>query len=150
MSNSQAVADSFRSELWNGIHAFGPSVVRAATTKDTFNIAVYTTSASLGAGTTAYSSTNEISSAGYTAGGQAVTNANAPTVTSSIMYWQPSASVSWTGITAGPMDAFLLYNATQGNKAVASFTFGSQTITAGNFAINMPANDNSHALLRMA
>jgi hypothetical protein len=78
MAISQAMCTSFKVELLNGIHAFGTTVVRGATTADTFKIALFTSSATLGATTTAYSVTNEVSGTGYTAGGNTLTNV-APT-----------------------------------------------------------------------
>jgi hypothetical protein len=78
VANSQAVCTSFKVEILNGIHAFGTTVTRGATTKDTFKAALFLASASLGAATTAYSATGEVSGTNYTAGGVTVTNANAP------------------------------------------------------------------------
>ena len=148
MANTQALAISFKVDQLNAIHAFGTTVVRAGTGADAFKFALYQTSANIGSATSAYSSSNEVSSAGYTAGGVAVTNANAPTSSGTTAYWTPSATLSWTGVTF-TTDAGLLYNSTQSNKAVGVFTFGSQTVTAGNFSLNMPANDSTHALLQI-
>lgn len=152
MANSQAVCTSFKVELLNGIHAFGTTVTRGATTKDTFKAALYLASASLGAATTAYSATGELAATGnYTAGGVTVTNANAPASSGTTAYWTPSASLSWTNLTSsGAFDATLFYNSTQGDKAVAVYTFGSQSVTAGNFTLTMPTNDSSTGLLRIA
>lgn len=151
MANSSAIATSFKTELLNGIHAFGTTVVRAGTTADTFKAALYLASASLGAATTAYSATGEVSGTNYTAGGVTVTNANAPASSGTTAYWTPSASFSWTTVTLSTaFDAVLLYNSTQSNKAVAVFTFGSQTVSAGNFSLTMPVNDASNALIRLA
>ena len=150
MSNSQAICDSFRSELLSGIHAFGTTVIRAGTTVDSFKAALYLASATMNATATAYTATDEVSGTGYTAGGVAVTNANAPAVASNVGYWTPSAALAWTTVTlATAFDAVLLYNSTQGNKAVAVFTFGSQTITAGNFSLTMPTNNQTTGLLRL-
>lgn len=151
MANSAAICTSAKVELFNGIHAFGTTVVRAGTTKDTFKAALFYASASLGAATTAYSTTGEVADASYTAGGITVTNANAPASSGTTAYWTPSASFAWTTLTTGgATDAVLLYNSTQSDKAVAVFTFGSQTITAGNLTLTMPTNDASDALLRLA
>ena len=149
MANSQALATSFKVELLNGHHAFGTSVVRAATTKDDYKAALFYASASLGAATTAYSTTGEVVDASYTAGGVAVTNATAPTSSGTTAFWTPSAAFSWTTLTAAAFDAVLLYNSTQSNKAVGVFTFGSQSVTAGNFSLNQPTNDSSNALIRL-
>jgi hypothetical protein len=152
MANSQAICNTFRTDILNGLHAFGSSVIRAGTTKDNFKAALYLASGSLGATTTAYSATSEVSGSGYTAGGAAVTNANAPAATGAVAYWTPSASISWTTVTlATAFDAVLIYNDTAaGKNGVGVYTFGSQTITAGNFSLTMPTNDASTGLLRIA
>lgn len=149
MANSSGLCTSFKTEMLNGIHAFGTTVVRGATTKDTFNFALYLTTASISSATTAYSATNEVSSANYSAGGSAVTNATAPTSSGTTAFWTPSANTTWTTVTF-TTDCALLYNATQGNKAVGSYTFSSQTVTAGNFTLTMPTNDSTHALIQVA
>lgn len=149
MANSQAIATSFKVEQMNGIHAMGTTVVRGGTGADTWKAALFLASASLGAGTTAYSATGEASGAGYTAGGVTFTWV-APASSGTTAFTSPSASFSWTGLTAGPFDAALLYNSTQGDKAMGVYTFGSQTITAGNFSLTMPTNDATTGLFRIA
>lgn len=149
MANTQAIATSFKVEQLNGIHALGTSVVRGATTADTFKAALYLATATVNASTTAYSATNEVSGAGYTAGGVTFTWV-APSSTGTTAFSTPSASFSWTGLTATAFDCVLLYNSTQSNKAVAAYTFGSQTVTAGNFSLTMPTNDSTNGLLRIA
>lgn len=151
MANTQAWCNSFKTELFNGIHAFGTSVVRAGTGADTFKAALYLATATVNKSTTAYSSTNEVSGTNYTAGGVTVTNANAPANASDITYWTPSASFAWTTVTLSTaFDCCLIYNSTQSNKAVAVFTFSSQTVTAGNFTLTMPTNDQTTGLLRIS
>lgn len=151
MANTQAVCNSFKTELFNGIHAFGTTVVRAATTKDTFMAALYLASATVNKSTTAYSSTGEVSGTGYTARGVTVNNTNAPANTSDVTYWTPSASFAWTTVTLSTaFDAVLIYNSTQSDKAVAVYTFSSQTVTAGNFTLTMPTNDQTTGLLRLS
>lgn len=151
MANAQSVCTSFKQELLQGLHAFGTSVVRAGTTADTFKAALYVTTASLGAATTAYSATGEVSGTNYTAGGVTVTNGNAPATGGTTAYWTPSASFSWSTVTLSTaFDTVLLYNSTQSNRAVAVFTFGSQTVTSGNFSLTMPTNDQANALIRIA
>ena len=73
MAITQAMCTSFKVELLNGIHAFGTTVARAGTTADSMYIALYTSSATLDATTTAYSATNEVSGTGYSAGGNSLT-----------------------------------------------------------------------------
>jgi hypothetical protein len=151
MANTQAICTSFKQELLNGIHAFGTTVTRGGTGADTFKAALYLTTATIGASTTAYSATNEVSGTNYTAGGVTVTNATAPTTSGTTAYWTPSASFSWTNVTLSTaFDCVLIYNSTQSNKAVAAYTFGAQTVSAGNFSLTMPTNDSSNALLRLA
>jgi len=151
MANTAAISTSFKTELLNGHHAFGTAVVRGATTADTYKAALFLTTATLGAGTTAYSATGEVSGTNYTAGGVTVTNGTAPTSSGTTAYWTPSAALAWTTVTLSTaFDAVHLYNSTQSNKSVAVFTFGSQTVTAGNFTLNMPTNDSTNALIRLA
>lgn len=151
MANSQAVCTSFKVELMNGHHAFGTSVVRAGTGADTFKAALFLASATINAATTAYSTTGEVTGTNYTAGGVTVTNANAPASSGTTAYWTPSANFVWSDVTLSTaFDCVLLYNSTQSDKAVAAYTFGSQTITAGTLTLTMPTNDASTGLLRIA
>ena len=132
MSNTQAMCTSFKGEILSGIHALGTTVTRAGTGADTLKAALYLASASIGAGTTAYSVTGEVSGAGYSAGGVTVTNATAPTTSGTTGYWTPSASLTYTTVTlTTAFDCVLIYNSTQSNKAISAHTFGSQTVTAG-------------------
>ena len=156
MSNTQAMCTSFMGELLTATHNFGTAPVRAATTADTFKAALYLTTATVNASTTAYSATNEVSGTNYSAGGVVVTNATAPAATNSsatagVAYWTPSASITYTNVTlTTAFDTVLIYNSTQSNKSVSVHTFGSQTITAGTFTLTMPTNDTSTALLRLS
>lgn len=151
MPNSQAMCTSFKVEILNGVHAIGTPPTRGTTAKDTFKAALYLDSASLGAGTTSYSASGEVSGAGYSAGGIAVSNATAPTSSGTTAYWTPSASLTYTNVTlTTAFDAVLIYNSTQSNAAVAVYTFGSQTVTSGTFILTMPTNDASTGLLRIA
>ena len=151
MANTQAMCTSFKQDILNGIHAFGTTVTRGTTSADTFKAALYYATATLGAATTAYSATGEVSGTGYTAGGTTVTNGTAPTTSGTSAYWTPSASFSWTGVTiTTAFDTVLLYNSTQSNKAVSVHTFGSQTITSGNFTLTMPTNAAGTALIQIS
>jgi hypothetical protein len=154
MANSQAMCTSFKVEILNGIHALGTSVIRAATTADSFKAALYLASASLGAGTTAYSGTGEVSGTNYSAGGVDLTGSPdwiAPTSTGTTAFSTPTNSIVFTNVTLSTaFDAVLIYNSTQSNKAVSVHTFGSQTVTAGTFTLTMPTNDASTGLLRIA
>lgn len=143
-------------ELMTATHNFGTAPIRAATTADTFKAALYLTSSTINASTTAYTSSGEVTGTGYSAGGVTVTNATAPIATNSsatagVAYWTPSASITYTTVTlTTAFDAVLIYNSTQSNKAVSVHTFGSQTITAGTFTLTMPSNTTTTALLRLS
>ena len=156
MANTQSMCTSFMGELMTATHNFGTAPIRAATTADTFKAALYLTSATVNASTTAYSVTNEVSGAGYSAGGVTVTNATAPIATNSsatagVAYWTPSASITYTTVTlTTAFDCVLIYNSSQSDKAVSVHTFGSQTITAGTFTLTMPSNTTTTALLRLS
>jgi hypothetical protein len=156
MANTQAMCTSFMGELLTATHNFGTAPTRGSSAADTFKAALYLTSATINASTTAYSSTGEVSGTNYTAGGVAVTNATAPSstnasATAGTAYWTPSASITYTNVTLSTaFDTVLIYNSTQSNKAVSVHTFGSQTITAGTFTLTMPSNTTSTALLRLA
>jgi hypothetical protein len=112
--------------------------------------------ATINRSTTVYSTTGELAGTGnYTQGGIAVTNANAPANTGGtgiVAFWTPSASLSWANLTSsGAFDAMLLYNASNTAKnAVAVFTFGSQSVTAGTFTLTMPTNDLTNGLIRIS
>ena len=151
MANTQAMCTSFKVEILGGVHAIGTPPTRATTAKDTFKAALFEATATLGAGTTAYSSSGEVSGAGYSTGGITVSNATAPTSSGTTAYWTPSASLTYSNVTlTTPFDAVLIYNSSQSDKAVAVYTFGSQTVTSGTFILTMPTNDATTGLLRIA
>jgi hypothetical protein len=150
MANTQAMCTSFMQELMTATHNFTTS------TGNTFKAALYLASATQNAATTAYSSSGEVTGAGYSAGGVTVTNGTSPlstntSSTAGTAYWTPSASITYTAVTlTTAFDAVLIYNSSASNKAVSVHTFGSQTITAGTFTLTMPSNTTSTALLRLA
>jgi hypothetical protein len=148
MPISQALATSFKVEILNGLHAFGTSVIRASTGADVFKIALYTSAATLGASTTAYSATNEVVGAGYTAGGNTLTNvAPSASGTTALLDF---ADTTWTSASITANGA-LIYNSTQGNRAVAVLAFGGdKTSTGGSFTIQFPVADASNAIIRIA
>jgi hypothetical protein len=153
VANTQAITTQFKRDILKGLHALGTSVIRAGTTVDSFKMALYLASASRGAADTVYNTTGELAGSGnYTQGGAAVTNANEPATSGTTAYWTPSASVSWANLTSsGAFDAALLYNDTSATDlAVAVFTFGSQSITAGTFTLTMPTSDATTGLIRIA
>ena len=154
MANSQAICTSFRVELMNGHHAFGTSVTRGSSAADSFKAALYLTTASLGAATTAYSATGEVSGTNYSAGGVDLTGSPdwiAPASTGTTAFSTPTANIVFTNVTlATAFDAVLIYNSTQSNKAVSVHTFGAQVVTAGTLTLTMPVNDATTGLIRLA
>ena len=156
MANTQSMCTSFMGELMTATHNFGTAPTRGTSAADTFKGALYLTSSTIDAATTAYSSTGEVTGTGYSPGGVTVTNANPPVATNAsatagVAYWTPSASLTYTSVTlTTAFDAVLIYNSSQSDKAVSVHTFGSQTITAGTFTLTMPASTTTTALLRLA
>lgn len=141
MANTQAFCTSAKVDALNAIVA----------NADTLKAAIYLASATVNASTTAYSATGEASGTGYTAGGATVTHATAATSSGTTAYWTPTASIVWSTVTlATAVDAILLYNSTQANRAVSVHTFGSTTVAAGNLTLTMPANAAATALVRIA
>ena len=142
MAISSAICTSFKQEILVGTHNF------TASSGDTFKIALYTSSASLGAGTTAYTTSNEISGTGYTAAGAALTSVT-PT-TSGTTAFCDFADVSFTSASFTANGA-LIYNSSQSNKAVAVIAFGGdKTVSSGTFTIQFPTADASNAIIRIA
>jgi len=143
MAITQAVCTSFKQEILVEGHDF------TATTGDTFKIALYSSSATLSASTTAYSATNEVSNSGtYTAGGGSLT-AVTPT-TSGTTALCDFSDISFTSATITARGA-LIYNSSASNKAVVVLDFGGdKTSTSGTFTISFPAADSSNAILRLA
>ena len=161
MANTQSMCTSFMQQLMVGEHQLGTATLVSRTsltapTTDTLKAALYLTTATINAATTAYTVTGEVSGTNYTAGGITVTNATAPSSTNSsatagVAFFTPSASLTFTTVTLSTaFDCVLLYNSTQSNKAISVHTFGSQTVTAGSFSLTMPANTTSAALIRLA
>ena len=138
MAITTAMSTSFKKELFEATHDF---------TSDTFKIALFTSSASLGASTTAYSTSNEISGSGYSAGGVALTVV-APT-TDGTSAFVDFNDPSWTSASFTANGA-LIYNSSKSNKAVAAFAFGGdQTVSSGTFAITIPAAASGTAVVRI-
>lgn len=156
MANTSAICTSFKAEVMLGAHQLGAVTIVSRTsltspTVDALKAALYLVAATIGAATTAYSSTNEVTGTNYTAGGVAVTNAVAPTTSGTTGFWTPSAAIVYTTVTLSvSFDAVLLYNSTQSNRAILTFNFGSTTVTAGTLTLNMPANAAGTALINLA
>ena len=144
MAISQAMATSFKVEILGGDFDFSSG------TAQTFKIALYTSSATLGATTTAYSATNEVAGTGYTAAGNTLTISANPASTGTTAFLD-FADTTWSTATITARGA-LIYLANGGtNPAVAVLDFGSdKTSTAGDFTIVFPAADASNAIIRIA
>src|ERR1035437_8801710 len=157
-ANAQAMCSSFKKEILCGSHALGAqaaNATRTVTTLDVIKAALYTTAQSIGAATTAYSSSGEVtngSGTGYTATGATVTNGTAPSNSTTKSIWTPDGSLVWTAFTsAAAFDCVLIYNSSStGKLAISSHTFGSQSITAGTFTLTMPANADGTALVQIS
>ena len=156
MAISQALCTSFKQEILQGIHNFtngsGGGTTTSTGSCNTFKIALFTSSASLGAGTTAYADSNQASGTGYSAGGNTLTNVT-PT-TSSTTALTDFADTTWSSSTITARGA-LIYNSSttagSANRAVAVLDFGSdKTTSAGDFTITFPTADASSAIIRIA
>ncbi len=153
MSNTQAFCSQAKVDLMNGLHAMGSSVIRAATTKDVYKAALYEVVAGdKDATTTVFNTTGEVSGTGYTSGGEIVTTATGPQLDSTTAHFTPSASIVYSTVTLSTaFDAVLIYNDTSATKlALSVHTFGSQTVTAGDFTLTMPTDDGTTGLIRIA
>ena len=147
MAITQTATTSFKIELLQGVHNFGP------TSPDTFKIALYTEAANLGAATTAYTSSGEVVGTGYTATGKVLTITTSPTSGTNssnvIVAYISFADVTWTNSTFTSRGA-LIYNSTA-NTSVAVLAFGGdKTATNGTFSIIFPTADASNAIIRIA
>jgi len=115
---------------------------------DTFKMALYTSSATLGAATTAYSGTNETSGTGYTAGGNTLTNNGV--ATSGTTAYVDFADTTWSTATITARGC-LIYNSSLSNASVSAHDFGSdKSATGGTFTVQFPAADSSNAIIRLA
>jgi hypothetical protein len=149
MAISQGLATSFKVQLLTATHNFGTAPIRATTAADTFKIALYTSSADLSSTTTAYTTSNEVTGAGYTAGGNTLTVSVVPTSTGTTAYLSFS-NTTWAASTITARGA-LIYNSSQSNAAVAIFDFGSDKSTvSGDFTIVFPAANATNAVIRIA
>lgn len=155
MANSSGVSRNFVHECMRGEHQLGAATLVSRTsltapTTDTVKAALYLSSATINSTTAAYTVTGEATGTGYTAGGITVTNATTPSLDTATGIWTPSASLVYTTVSIGPVDAVLLYNSTQSNKSIEVCTFTAQTPVAATLTLTMPANSAAAALLRIA
>ncbi len=142
MSITSALCTSFKQEILVGTHNF------TASSGNSFKLALYTSSATLNASTTAYTTSNEVSGTGYTAAGAALTSVT-PTTSSTTAFCDfNDLTFSSSTITA---NGALIYNDTQSDKAVCTLAFGGdKTSTSGDFTIQFPTADASNAIIRIA
>jgi len=144
MAITQAMCTSFKQALLDGEMDF------SSDTSQTFKIALFTSAATLGAATTAYSVTNEVSGTGYTAGGNTLTISTNPTTSGTTAYLD-FADTTWAAATITARGALIYKADGVTNPAVAVLDFGSdKTSTAGDFTIQFPTADASNAILRLA
>ena len=135
MSLTQTQTTSFKAELYQGIHDL---------LTDDIYMALYTASATLDQSTTVYTSSNEVSATGYTAGGQLLTGVTVSSdgYTAYVSFDNPSWTAALTARGA------LIYNATQGNKSIAILDFGADKTSTTTFTVTLPANTADSALIR--
>ena len=143
MAISSAVCTSFKVEILKGVHNF------TASSGDTFKLALYTSDASLGASTTAYTTSNEVSGAGYTAKGNALTSVTP--VADSTTAVCDFADTSFTSASFTARGCLIFNDSHSSDAAVCAIDFGSdKTVTSGTFTIQFPAADASNAIIRIA
>ena len=142
MAITSAICTSFKQELLVGTHNF------TASSGDSFKLALYTSSATLGAGTTAYVTTGEATGTNYTAAGSALTNVT-PVITGTTAVVD-FADLTFSNATVTARGC-LIYNDTDSDKAVAAIDFGGdKTSTAGDFTIVFPSATATGAIIRLA
>ena len=148
MSILQTGTTSFKIELLQGVHNFGP------TSPDTCNVALYTGAANINASTTVYTTAGEVVGGGYVAGGNTLTISVSPTAANNSQN-VPTAYVSfanstWPNATFTARGA-LIYNATEGNKSVAVLDFGAdKTVNNDTFQFIFPTPDANSAIVRIS
>ena len=143
MAITQAMCTSFKVALLDGEMDF------SSDTSQVFKIALYTSSATLGAATTAYATTNEVSGTGYSAGGNTLTISANP-ASSGTTAFLDFADTTWTDATITARGA-LIYKSGGGNPAFAVLDFGAdKTSTAGDFQVQFPTADATNAIVRIA
>jgi hypothetical protein len=144
MAITQAMCTSFKVELLTGTHNFTNS------TGDTFKIALYTSSATLDATTTAYTASNEVANGnGYTTAGETLTNVT-PTSSSTTAY-ADFADVTWTTASFTARGALIYNDTASGDPAVCVLDFGADyTATNGDFTVQFPTANATDAIIRIA
>jgi hypothetical protein len=138
MALAQTLCSSFKQESWLGIHDLDTDVLK---------MALYTSAASLGADTTVYTATGEVSGTGYTAGGVVLTGVQV--LLSGTTAYCTFNNPTWTGVTFTARGA-LIYNTSKANRAIAVLDFGADKTAGPNFTAQLPTPTATTALLRFA
>ena len=144
MAITSAICNSFKVEILTATHNF------TASSGNTFNLALYTSSATLNKSTTAYTTSNEVaSSGGYTAKGKALTSVT-PVLSSDTAVWD-FANISWTSATFTANGCLIFNDTASGDPAVCTIAFGGdKTVTSGTFTIEFPAATAGNAIIGIA
>ena len=138
MAIQQGMCSSFKQQSWLGIHDLDT---------DTLKIALYTAAADLGPSTTVYTTSSEVTGAGYTAGGEIITGAQV--LLSGTTAYLTFNNPTWSGASFTCRGA-LIYNASKANRAIAVLDFGADKTASGTFTVQLPAATAAAALLRFA
>jgi hypothetical protein len=138
MALAQTLCSSFKQESWLGIHDLDTDVLK---------MALYTSAASLGADTTVYTATGEVSGTNYTAGGVILTNVQV--LLSGTTAYATFDNPAWTGVSFTARGA-LIYNTSKADRAIAVLDFGADKFAGPNFTVQLPAATATTALLRFA
>ena len=143
MAITSAICNSFKTEILTAVHNF------TASSGDTFNLALYTSSATINKSTTAYADTNEISGTGYTAKGKALTSVT-PVLDSDTAVCD-FANVSWTSSSFTANGCLIFNEDASGDPSVCTIAFGGdKTVTSGTFTIEFPAAAAATAIIQLA
>ena len=146
MAIASAICNTFKTEVLKAVHNF------TASSGNTFNLALYTSSASMGAATTAYTTTNEIANtagSAYSAKGKALTSVT-PALDSSTACCD-FADISWTSASFTANGCLIFNDTASGDPGVCVVAFGGdKTVSSGTFTIQFPAADASNAIVRIA
>ena len=146
MAITSAVCNSFKTEVLTAVHNF------TASSGNTFNLALYTSSATLNKSTTAYSSSNEISNtsgSAYSAKGKALTSVTPALSTDTACC--DFSDVSWTSASFTANGCLIFNDSASGDPAVCAIAFGGdKTVSSGTFTIQFPTADADNAILRIA
>jgi len=146
MAITSAICNSFKTEILTAVHNF------TATTGNTFNLALYTSSATINKSTTAYSATNEItntSGTAYTAKGNALTSVTPVLSTDTAVC--DFSDTSWTSASFTANGCLIFNDTATGDPSCCAIAFGGdKTVSSGTFTIQFPTADSSDAIIRIA